>query len=300
LSDRRRRLPAVFPIFGASLLLAGSLLTALVGPASAAAREPAGIDTFMRALAQVESGGRYTARNPRTGAYGKYQILPSTWRGWSRHYLGLRNAPPTPHNQEVVARARVTDLYRSFHRWSAVAHWWLTGRAPTDRRSQTASAGRYVRHVMATYARFAAATGSSAGANGGAAGAGTTAALITLTYDDRHPLVTYSGEWSATAGNGYLGRTATSASVAGATAALSFFGSSIALLGAVGPTLGSATITVDDGSPVTVDLNRPVARRSARLFSQAWPETGQHTITVGVTGTGPYPSVLIDGFLVGR
>ena len=38
----------------------------------------------MNAVGQVESGGRYTARNPISGAYGKYQIMPSNWPSWAR------------------------------------------------------------------------------------------------------------------------------------------------------------------------------------------------------------------------
>ena len=53
---------------------------------------PPGLAQFMTAIGRVESGGRYTARNARTGAYGKYQIIPSSWRGWARLYLHNANA----------------------------------------------------------------------------------------------------------------------------------------------------------------------------------------------------------------
>ncbi len=248
----------------------------------------------MRALGQVESGGRYTARNHRTGAYGKYQILPSSWRAWSRHYLHRRDAYPTPHNQEVVARARVTDLFRSFHRWSDVAHWWLTGRAPSDPRSRTASAGRYVRHVMAVYARFVGSTGSA----GGSAGAPTAGILVT--YDDRSSLVTLGGHWRFAAGSSYFGRTATSSGEAGSTIVFPFVGRSIDVYGAVGPTRGGARISVDGGSPVTVDLHRAAYRPSLRLLHRTWPEPGRHWVTVEVVGTPGHPDVTFDSFVVGR
>ena len=48
---------------------------------------------FLYALGQVESGGSYTARNPTSGAYGKYQILPSNWPAWAKLYLGSSTAP---------------------------------------------------------------------------------------------------------------------------------------------------------------------------------------------------------------
>ena len=65
-----------------------------------------GLARFMTAIGRVESGGRYTARNARTGAYGKYQIIPSSWRGWARLYLHNANARKTPANQEKVAAAK--------------------------------------------------------------------------------------------------------------------------------------------------------------------------------------------------
>ena len=50
----------------------------------------------MYAIGRVESGGNYTARNSTSGAYGKYQIMPSNWPAWARQYLGnaQRQADP--------------------------------------------------------------------------------------------------------------------------------------------------------------------------------------------------------------
>lgn len=298
MTDRRRRLPAVFPPFAVALLFAVSLLPALVAPASAAtaAYSPPGIETFMRALGEVESGGRYTARNARTGAYGKYQILPSTWRAWSRHYLHVRSAYPTPHNQEVVARARVIDLYRSFHRWSDVAHWWLTGRALSDPGSRTASAGRYVRRVMSVYARY---EGAAASGSGGITAAANVPAIV-VTHDDRSSLVTLTGHWRLVAGTGYFHRTATSSAEAGSTVVFPFVGRSIELFGAVGPSCGGARISVDGGTPVTVDLHRAAFRPSVRLIHRRWDEPGRHWIAIEVLGTAGHAQVTIDSFGVER
>jgi hypothetical protein len=298
LTDRRRRLPAVIPPFAFALLFAASFLSGLVAPASAAtaAYTPPGIDTFMRALGEVESGGRYTARNPRTGAYGKYQILPSTWRAWSRHYLHARTARATPHNQEVVARARVTDLYRSFHRWSDVAYWWLTGRSPSDPQSRTGNGSWYVRHVMAAYARY---EGSGPSASGTLT-AGANIPAVVVTHDDRSSLVTLSGHWRFVAGSGYFHRTATSSVEAGSTLVFPFVGRSIEIFGRLGPMCGRARISIDGGGPVTVDLHRAAYRSSVRLFRRGWTAPGRHWIAVDVLGTAGHPEVALDSFVVGR
>ena len=73
------RLKAVFVAVLAAVLLMG-----IPTPPPTFAADPPGLAQFMTAIGRVESGGRYTARNARTGAYGKYQIIPSSWRGWAR------------------------------------------------------------------------------------------------------------------------------------------------------------------------------------------------------------------------
>ena len=91
------------------------------------ATTPPGINRFLYALGQVESGGNYYARNATTGAYGKYQIMPSNWPAWAKLYVGSSTAPWTPVNQEKVARGKVTALWNWLDTWENVAHWWLTG-----------------------------------------------------------------------------------------------------------------------------------------------------------------------------
>ena len=66
----------------------------------------------MYAMGQVESGGNYYARNASSGAYGKYQIMPSNWPSWALRYLGNASAKPTPANQEIVAAGKFRSLYR--------------------------------------------------------------------------------------------------------------------------------------------------------------------------------------------
>ena len=140
--------------FFISAALSIVLLASIALPASAASATPPGIDHFLQALAHVESGGRYGARNPHTGAYGKYQVLPSTWRSWARAYLGSSRARPTPENQERVVRAVVTSAYWKFGRWEVVAYWWLNGRAQRNTARWDRYSRRYVGKVMSAFQRY--------------------------------------------------------------------------------------------------------------------------------------------------
>ena len=62
----------------------GSSCVTVAGPQIALAKNPPGLGKFMNAIGQVESGGRYDARNKSSGAYGKYQIMPSNWPAWAK------------------------------------------------------------------------------------------------------------------------------------------------------------------------------------------------------------------------
>ncbi len=121
----------------------------------AGAEQRLDIHTFMTGLACTESGGRFDAVNKRTGAYGKYQIMPRNWIAWSGRYLGNRWAQPTPRNQEFVARQRVLDLFEKRGEWRRVAYWWLTGNGEGNEALWSDRAFGYVERVMSTGLRAA-------------------------------------------------------------------------------------------------------------------------------------------------
>jgi hypothetical protein len=133
--------------------LAWCILVSAVGAAlapSAAAGAPGHRDQlrFMWAMAGQESGWDYLARNPSSGAFGKYQIMPFNWQVWARQYLGDARADQTPYNQEKVAYGKLRDLYRWLGSWKRVAYWWLTGSSERDERRWSAYAKGYVRNIM--------------------------------------------------------------------------------------------------------------------------------------------------------
>lgn len=141
----------------AALITAALLVTAigLAAPTPADAKAPsrAAQRTFMWAMAGQESGWNYRARNRSSGAYGKYQIMPSNWPSWAATYIGNRRAAQTPRNQERVAYGKIRGLHRWLGSWRRVAYWWLTGGTTRDERRWSSTARGYVNRVMSLRAR---------------------------------------------------------------------------------------------------------------------------------------------------
>jgi hypothetical protein len=91
------------------------------------------LNKFLDAIALQESKGYYHARNPISGANGKYQFIASTWNYWTRRYAKTYNLPlsqvlpQTPLNQERVSRFKAETLFRRYGNWRDVACYWYSG-----------------------------------------------------------------------------------------------------------------------------------------------------------------------------
>lgn len=83
-----------------------------------------GKEAFINAIAGQESGGSYNAENGDTGAYGKYQILPSNWPEWAEEAGIGADAPRTPENQEIVARFKLGQYYDKYGARGAAIAWY--------------------------------------------------------------------------------------------------------------------------------------------------------------------------------
>jgi|GEM_PF-1474801 len=83
-----------------------------------------GREAFINAIAGQESGGNYNAENGDTGAYGKYQIMPSNWPEWAEEAGIGADAPRTPENQEIVARFKLGQYYDKYGARGAAIAWY--------------------------------------------------------------------------------------------------------------------------------------------------------------------------------
>ena len=260
-------------------LLVAILVASLQAPFGTSAHAP-GIDRFLYALGQVESGGNYYARNPTSGAYGKYQIMPSNWPSWAEKYLGNADAPQSPRNQEIVARGKVHDLHHWLGKWRRVAYWWLTGSSKTSGWSDYAS--RYVEKVITIYK-------------------GTTIVRSTSDvrrYSENSKAISYKGTWIRAEHDAYRGDAVRQAKRKGQAATFRFTGSQVAWNGPKGPTRGKARVYIDGELVKTVDLYASRFSARNRIFTKSFAASGAHTLKIVVLGTSGRPVVAIDEFLV--
>jgi hypothetical protein len=297
-------------------LLVTSVLLGAIGVGPTVAGGPPGLGRFLYAVGQVESHGNYTARNPVSGAYGKYQFMPASWRAWAKKYLGDANAQPTPHNQEIVAAAKMTALYKWLGQWRRVAYWWLTGSSRTAGWSKNAT--RYVNRVMKIYdaapdtptpppspkAKATAKPTPKATPNATPKPKPTPApkakpiSNIVRHVPDSGPGVQYTGVWRSARHPAYVGDSVRYAVTSGARATFSFDGHAVAWSGPVGPTRGQARVYVDGKLAATLDLYAWAFSPRTTVWSKAWPANGKHTIAIVVVGTRGRPFVAIDEFAI--
>jgi len=265
--------------------LAAIILTSFgaIGPAATLAAEPAGQADFMWALGKVESGGNYYALNESSGAYGKYQIMPASWRAWADRYLDNPDAKQTPAHQEFVASAKIRDLYRGLDSWRRVAYWWLTGSSQTTDWSDYAT--NYVHRVMDRY-------------RARADGSPRTPSPERHAYSEKSSRISYDGRWRTAKFGGYVGGAVRYATARGSTATFTFTGSKIIWYGPVGPTRGKARVMIDGQLIRTVDLRSSSFTARKVLFKKGWSGPAEHTLTIEVLGTPGRPYVAIDRLVV--
>lgn len=98
------------------------------GPTPAPNVDTSGMDNereaFINAIAGQESGGDYGAVNGRTGASGKYQIMPENWPAWAEEAGIGADAEMTPENQEIVARYKLGEYYDKYGARGAAMAWY--------------------------------------------------------------------------------------------------------------------------------------------------------------------------------
>jgi hypothetical protein len=112
--------------------------------------------------------------------------------------------------------------------------------------------------------------------------------------------VVYGGTWATSSNSADSGGSATSASVAGASATMTFSGRAVAWVTTLRASAGAAQVYVDGILAATVDTVAAAPTYRQIVFSTAWTSYGTHTIKLVVVGTAGRPQVDLDAFEVIR
>jgi len=126
--------------------------------------------------------------------------------------------------------------------------------------------------------------------------------------DDSSPAVSYHGSWTTSTwqslATDYFDGTQHFSSTPGDSASFTFTGSSIEWIGSTNNNHGYADVSIDGGPPATVDGYSPDWVKQVTLFKRTGLTSGQHTITITLTGSknassaGTYQDV--DAFVAGH
>ena len=143
---------------------------------------------------------------------------------------------------------------------------------------------------------------SSGNGNGGGNPPPPTIPSAGMRVEDSDPAVTFSGAWAKSDSSfGWSGGTAMQATTAGATASITFTGTSIRWIGSRGRGMGIASVIVD-GTPVRqVNLfAHPTDEVHTPIVTISDLSAGQHTLTIQVTGNRDSQAlgntVIVDAF----
>lgn len=136
-------------------------------------------EQFFSAIAEQESGGRYSAVGVWTGgdrAYGKYQVMGANVPSWSAKYYGRRLTPQqylnNPAAQDAVARGVLHSYYNKYGARGAASAWY-SGSPYKDQSTSSQYGGPsvkgYVDSVISKAYRYPG-SGSGADLGGGVMG----------------------------------------------------------------------------------------------------------------------------------
>ena len=239
---------------------------------------------FMYALGRVESGGSYTARNPLSGAYGKYQIMPvelaRPGRGRTSVIRTRDRRRPTRRSSRRPSSARCTAGSQS---WRRVAYWWLTGSSRTTRLVDLRDALRDQGHGLLRQARLRRIS------------PGRPPRPPRAAVQRPPPLLGDGARRSPTPAmapasvRGYAGGAVRYATTAGRKATFTFTGQRVTWYGPVGPTRGKARVFVDGSAGQDGRPHRSSFAAPRRCSAGRGPRPASTRSTIEVVGTRQPP-----------
>jgi Tol biopolymer transport system component len=104
-------------------------------------------------------------------------------------------------------------------------------------------------------------------------------------YQEAEASFSYAGLWTPAAGSADSAGGIYYTASAGATVNVSFKGTYLAWISRTGPQYGKATVSLDGGDPVTVDLYSAVASYKQCVYTTGLIANADHTVSISWTGT---------------
>ena len=99
-------------------------------------------------------------------------------------------------------------------------------------------------------------------------------------YEQDHELILYSGNWEMDENKAHSGGSNSFSNDPNATITITFKGTRLDWIAALGPLMGKALISIDGGEPVLVDLFSDIELFQQLVWSTGDLEYGVHVITI--------------------
>jgi Tol biopolymer transport system component len=109
--------------------------------------------------------------------------------------------------------------------------------------------------------------------------------LTPIRYEQTNPKLVYAGAWKTTASASASGGSFRWANSPGASVTIKFTGTHLAWIAKKSPVYGKARITLDGGTPVTIDLYGATTTWRQQVWNTGTLASGAHTVMIEWTGT---------------
>jgi hypothetical protein len=165
--------------------------------------------------------------------------------------------------------AQTVDLYSKSTVWKHTV--WETATLSKDAHTVT---------IAWTGSKNTAATGTNINVD-----AISIAGVVTGRYQQNNAKLAYAGTWNTTSSSSASGGSFAYAATSGAVVTINFTGLELALIATKGPSYGQATVTVDGGTPTTVDLYSSKVGWQQSVWNTGILAMGAHTVKIEWAGT---------------
>jgi len=146
--------------------------------------------------------------------------------------------------------------------------------------SGTLTDGRHTLRIEATGLK----NGASAGTGINVDSLDVVGYVIPRRFEQNDALTSYQSTWTQTNDGGMSGGSYRHSTTAGAAINLTFTGTGVSWIGAIGPNYGMAKVTVDGTNETTVDLYNTALRYKQTIWNVAGLADGTHTLRIEVLG----------------